>query len=141
MASARRAEFFLDSNFAIALINAKDQHHAAATSLARRLVGKAKLLTSEAVVFEIANALSKPRFRKNTADFLRDLLLGEDTEVIHVSPALFRAAFHLYSEREDKGWSLTDCLSFVLMHEHGLSAALTNDEHFEQAGFKALLRD
>ena len=141
MASAKRAEFFLDSNFAIALINAKDQHHAGAVSLARQLVGKARLLTSEAVVFEIANALAKPRYRKNTIGFLRDLLTGEDTEVVRVSPALFTAAFHLYSEREDKAWSLTDCLSFLLMHEHGLANALTNDEHFAQAGFKALLRD
>lgn len=141
MASARRAEFFLDSNFAIALINAKDQHHAGAVTIARKLVGKARLLTSEAVVFEVANALSKPKFRKATADFIRDLLNGEDTEVIHVTPALFTAALHLYSEREDKAWSLTDCLSFVLMREHGLNEALTNDDHFEQAGFKALLRN
>ena len=34
---------------------------------------------------------------------------------------------------------LTDCISFVVMLEHGLSEALTADHHFEQAGFKALL--
>ena len=36
--------------------------------------------------------------------------------------------------------SLTDCFSFVLMQRLGLTEALTSDLHFEQAGFKALLR-
>jgi uncharacterized protein len=41
--------------------------------------------------------------------------------------------------RRDKEWSLTDCISFVVMKERGLTEALTADHHFEQAGFKALL--
>jgi predicted nucleic acid-binding protein len=40
----------------------------------------------------------------------------------------------------DKEWSMTDCLSFLVMQQCGLTEALTSDEHFEQAGFKALLR-
>lgn len=46
----------------------------------------------------------------------------------------------LYTQRPDKDWSLTDCISFVVMKQHGLTEALTADRHFEQAGFKALLR-
>ena len=46
----------------------------------------------------------------------------------------------LYRERADKEWPLTDCISFVVMQEHGLAEALTADHHFEQAGFKALLK-
>lgn len=45
----------------------------------------------------------------------------------------------LYRARPDKEWSLTDCTSFVVMNECGLTDALTGDRHFEQAGFKALL--
>ena len=47
--------------------------------------------------------------------------------------------WRLFDARRDKSWSLTDCISFEMMKEHGLSEALTNDHHFEQAGFKALL--
>jgi predicted nucleic acid-binding protein len=52
---------------------------------------------------------------------------------------LFDAGLELYSRRPDKEWSLTDCISFVVMEEHGLTEALTTDHHFEQAGFTALL--
>jgi hypothetical protein len=46
----------------------------------------------------------------------------------------------LYAAREDKDWSLTNCISFTVMCDEGLQAALTHDQHFEQAGHKALLR-
>jgi predicted nucleic acid-binding protein len=35
---------------------------------------------------------------------------------------------------------LTDCLSFVVMQDEGITQALTGDKHFEQAGFTALLK-
>jgi predicted nucleic acid-binding protein len=38
-----------------------------------------------------------------------------------------------------KDWSLTDCISFVVMEERGVTEALTSDRHFEQAGFASLL--
>jgi len=45
-----------------------------------------------------------------------------------------------FRQRRDKGWSLTDCISFLAMQRHGLAEALTADHHFEQAGFNILLR-
>jgi predicted nucleic acid-binding protein len=41
--------------------------------------------------------------------------------------------------RADKDWSVTDCVSFVVMEQHGMKEALTADHHFAQAGFHALL--
>ena len=40
-----------------------------------------------------------------------------------------------------KEWGLTDCVSFLVMQDRGLTDALTTDEHFQQAGFRALLRE
>jgi predicted nucleic acid-binding protein len=54
---------------------------------------------------------------------------------------LFREAVERYNQRPDKSWGLTDCASFLIMEERGISEALTHDEHFVQAGFAALLRD
>jgi hypothetical protein len=53
---------------------------------------------------------------------------------------LFEAGLRLYSDRPDKDWSLTDCTSFVVMKRLRITEALTADRHFEQAGFKVLLK-
>ncbi len=52
---------------------------------------------------------------------------------------LFEVGIDLYAHRPDKGWSLTDCISFVTMERMGIEEALTVDRHFEQAGFRPLL--
>ncbi|MFO1096117.1 MAG: hypothetical protein U0992_22845 [Planctomycetaceae bacterium] len=59
--------------------------------------------------------------------------------VVPASTSLFTRAIELYRSRSDKDWGLTDCTSFVVMHDHGLTDALTSDEHFKQAGFRVLL--
>lgn len=59
--------------------------------------------------------------------------------IVPFSAELFDRGIAPYSERRDKDWSLTDCISFVVMQEHGLTDALTSDRHFEQAGFRRLL--
>lgn len=67
------------------------------------------------------------------------LLNDPDVEIVPVQDALFDAAFELFCERTDKDWSLTDCLSFVVMRQREIQTALAADIHFQQAGFKALL--
>jgi uncharacterized protein len=60
--------------------------------------------------------------------------------IVPASPELFQRGYDLYARRPDKDWSLTDCTSFVVMKEQGLTDALTTDHHFEQAGFQMLLK-
>ena len=55
--------------------------------------------------------------------------------------AMFDRGLDLYRERLDKNWSLTDCISFVIMRDESLTDALTADVNFVQAGFRALMRD
>lgn len=68
-------------------------------------------------------------------------LFEEHPNAVILPPALkqFDAGVELYGRRLDKGWSVTDCISFVVMRERRISEALTGDRHFVQAGFKALL--
>jgi len=55
--------------------------------------------------------------------------------------AICSGAARTFFQRPDKEWSLTDCISLVVMNERGITDALTNDHHFEQAGFQILLKD
>jgi predicted nucleic acid-binding protein len=88
---------------------------------------------------EVAGALASiPQRRQLQAKFQ---LLADDpeTHIVKASPDLFERGLTLYNSRPDKFWSLTDCISFVVMAEERISDALTGDRHFDQAGFKALL--
>ena len=64
-----------------------------------------------------------------------------NVKVVSVDSALLRRAIDFYHSRGDKEWGLTDCISFIVMEDNGLTEALTTDEHFQQAGFRALLRE
>jgi predicted nucleic acid-binding protein len=61
-------------------------------------------------------------------------------EVVGFDPKVQQAGFDLYESRLDKDWSLTDCVSFAVMTQRGLTEALTADHHFEQAGFRAVFK-
>lgn len=134
------ADLFLDTSFAIALAASTDRHHARAQDLATQLErDKTRLVTTAAVLLEIGNALARPRYRSAAVALLAALESDPQVEVIPLSPSLYRRGFDLYRQRSDKSWGLTDCISFVVMSERSLGEALSADEHFEQAGFRALL--
>jgi predicted nucleic acid-binding protein len=61
-------------------------------------------------------------------------------KITPADPKLFDEGVKLFESRSDKEWSLTDCISFVVMQREGIAEALTGDHHFEQAGFVALLK-
>ena len=129
---------FADTGFFPALINPRDQYHSSALELNSRL--NAPLVTTAWVLLEFANAISASRARAQFQHVLMQLRSEPDVKIIAAEPDLFDRGCQLYGSRPDKEWSLTDCISFVVMESEGLTDALTGDRDFEQAGFRALLR-
>lgn len=129
----------LDTLFVIALINRRDQYYEQADELASLYDGQ-PLITTDAILLEIGNAMARA-FKPEAAQVIESLLTSEDVQVVRLTPELFERAFALYKSRPDKEWGLVDCISFVVMQDAGATDALTFDRHFEQAGFRALLRD
>ena len=95
------------------------------------------VLTTAWVVHELADGLSSPKSHGAFLRFLETLEADENTTLVEPDPALWRRGLALYRARPDKAWSLTDCISFIVMTDRGLTDALTSDHHFEQAGFRA----
>jgi predicted nucleic acid-binding protein len=136
-----KAEVFLDTAYAIALSSPTDLFHARAVQLADEVKATGvRLVTTRAVTLEIANALSKQRYREAAARLLDALEADGTVEIVPLSEPLYQRAWRLFRERPDKDWGLTDCVSFVVMKERGITDALTPDVHFQQANFQALMR-
>lgn len=129
---------FLDTSFLGALFMKNDQWHEAAHAWAGRAVPP--LITTDYVLIELADGLARPQWRSTFARIRSSLHDNSDVRIVSQSPALFDRGVELYNSRPDKAWTLTDCLSFVVMREAECMNALTADAHFEQAGFVALLR-
>lgn len=135
-----KPEVFLDASYAIALSVPKDNYNQQAVLLADRLEkAKTQMVTTQAVLLEIGNALSRLRHRYAAVMLLQALEADPNVIIITLSEELFLHAVKLYTTRPDKKWGLTDCVSFVVMQERKITEALTVDEHFQQAGFRALL--
>ncbi len=121
----------------VALISPRDQFHEQAVETANRFTGQ-PLLVTDAVLLEVGNALARS-YRLEAAIVIEEFLTFEEVEVVHLTPQLFRQALAMYKAHRDKAWSLVDCTSFVVMRQSGITATLTFDHHFEQAGFHALM--
>jgi predicted nucleic acid-binding protein len=135
-----RGEVFLDAAYAIALSVPKDDYHAQAILIADDLEAmRTRLVTTRAVIVEIGNALSKQRYRHAAVELLQSLEADPNVTIVRLTEDLYARAFRLFRERPDKEWGLTDCVSFVVMQDRKITEALTTDEHFQQAGFQALL--
>ena len=129
---------FIDTLFVIALINQRDEHHKEASELAEGYENQ-PLLTTEAVLLEIGNALAR-NFKDQAVEVIDDFLTSNDVEIIHLTPELFDQGYSLYKKHQDKTWGLVDCISFEVLRKQKINSVLTFDRHFEQAGFQVLMR-
>jgi predicted nucleic acid-binding protein len=127
-----------DAFYFVARLNRHDQHHERVVAFSREF--RSRILTTDWVLIEVADALARSECRSRVRDFILHLRQAHGCEVIPASRELLDRAVELYHQHADKQWTLTDCVSFVAMRERGVIQALTEDHHFEQAGFTALFK-
>src|SRR5438270_9976732 len=116
MASMTRT--FLDTSFVIALVNDKDEYFQTARDLLP-IYQRESLVTTDAVLFEIGNALAKD-FKKEALRIIKTLRDAKGTEVVEIDSTLFYEGLSLYEKYQDKKWGLVDCISFVVMTKRGI---------------------
>jgi predicted nucleic acid-binding protein len=129
---------FADTFYYISLINPDDFSHAEALAAAESI--DRTVVTTAWVLVEVADALCRPDLRKYVTSLYDSL--GDDRHVRIIGPGKkwYDRGWKFFNSRPDKAWSLTDCISFTVMTDLGLTDALTADHHFEQAGFRALMK-
>jgi uncharacterized protein len=134
---------FADTGYWIAILNPRDQLHDRAKSESARLQQERVILvTSEMVLVEFANYYAERGswLRRQVAVAIQKIQSDPNLRLVEQTRVLFQNALALYHSRLDKQWSFTDCASVLIMQDYKINAILAYDLHFEQAGFKALLR-
>jgi uncharacterized protein len=133
-------KYFLDTSYAIALTSVKDKHHTIANVITSNLMKEnCMIITTWAIIIEIANSFSKLNFRETGIDIIKSINSDSRIQILPISQILYNKGLDLFYKRRDKEWSLTDCFSFIVMSENNITDALTSDNHFVQAGFHKLL--
>jgi predicted nucleic acid-binding protein len=131
---------FIDTSYLIALEIVDDQSHKTAVTHWSSLMktGSYSLLTHSYVFTETVTYLNNLRLHSKAVALGNDLLSSRRVDLIHVNEELFYEAWDYFQKHKDKTFSLTDCVSFVLMKRLSITHALTFDKHFAQAGFSKL---
>lgn len=129
---------FADAHYFFAILNPHDEAHAKATEFGRRHRGP--LATTAWVLTEVADGLAATPRRRVFRRLIESLESNKANLIVPANAETFEKGVDFYHARPDKQWSLTDCISFIVMAEEGIGEALTGDHHFEQAGFRALLK-
>jgi uncharacterized protein len=129
---------FADSFFFFALLNPRDPAHAKAISFSQH--NRGPLVTTSWVFTELADGMASTPRRQVFRRVLDDFEANRANLVVPANWETFEKGVDLYHSRPDKQWSLTDCISFAVMADEGITEALTGDHHFEQAGFQILLK-
>ena len=129
---------FADTFFFLALLNEKDAGHGVAQTFAA--TSNRPIVTTAWVLTEVGDGCATGGKRAAFLQLLSLLRAAPDVSIVPPSEETFEKGLELFARRPDKEWSLTDCISFVVMADFGLADALTGDHHFEQAGFKLLLK-
>jgi predicted nucleic acid-binding protein len=129
---------FVDTFCFLALLNSHDNAHSRTMNVIQAL--RRPLVTTEWIFTELADGLATTRGRALVGPFIHRMRSDPRSLVVPASSRTFEQGMARYVARHDKDWSLTDCISFIVMEQRGITDALTADHHFEQAGFTALLK-
>ncbi len=130
---------FVDTGYLLAVEIRTDQHHPAASVHWERVRRERWRLTTTSFVLDEVITFLNSRGRHDRAVRVGEQLLhSPEVTMLHVDAGLLTDGWRLFRERPDKRYSLTDCVSFVVMEREGLHEALAFDAHFEQAGFARL---
>lgn len=132
---------FVDSSALIALGNRRDEYHKLAKKRFKEIEdAKKKFITTHGVILEVANTFSSAKYKPIAIRLIEHVSQSEKWKIRNIDNELMEKGVEEFKRMKDKDWSLVDCISIIISKEHQIIDVMTNDHHFEQAGFTILLK-
>jgi predicted nucleic acid-binding protein len=133
------AEVFVDTSAWYPLLLRKHPDHARLAAQLRTLVKRGQRVVTTNLIVAETHALVMRRVGADSALTFVQTVRQPPNVVVHSTADLETTAVHSWLERYgDHDFSFTDAVSFAVMTERGIDAAMTLDHHFEVAGFRML---
>jgi predicted nucleic acid-binding protein len=128
---------FLDTSYLLALELANDQNHPVAQTHWQQVIATSLDFVTTSYVFdEVVTYFNSRNHHAKAVQIGDRLLLSSSVQFTHVDEVLFYLGWEYFRQHQDKRYSLTDSISFVVMQQHSIQIAYTFDHHFVQAGFQ-----
>jgi len=133
---------FVDTSSFKAYYDEEDDHHVQARDFLARAASKTVpvrgFVTSDYVLDETITLIRFAHSHSKAVEFAQAVTTSKATKILHVDEESFKKALDLFTKADDKKWSFTDCVSFALMRNLGLTKAFAFDPHFQEAGFQIM---
>jgi predicted nucleic acid-binding protein len=127
---------FIDTSYLLALELSNDQNHAVSLRHWQGIIKALPHLVTTSYVFdEVVTFFNSRGHHSKAVQTGNKLLRSPSVQLVHVDENLFHEGWRYFVQYQDKDYSLTDCLSFVVMQRFGITTAYTFDQYFLQAGF------
>ena len=132
---------FVDTSALIALGNKRDKYHHQAIEINNFLKqANVNYFITSAIILEFGNAFSPVNLKRTAIQIIDSINMSKKWKRIDINKSYIEKGFQKYKKFQDKDWGLVDCTSMIIALEFGIKEIFTADKHFEQAGFKILLK-
>jgi uncharacterized protein len=128
---------FIDTAAFLAVLNADDQfHHAASQSWAKILSSDTTIFSSNYVILETTTLLQHRFGIESLRLFERDIL--PIIIIVWVDESIHKQGMSALLTANRRNLSLVDCTSFEIIRQIGVDNVFTFDPHFHEQGFSVI---
>ncbi len=130
----------VDTGAWLAVFHRRDQYHAAAADMLRRLrAERTQLVVTNLILAELHLHLVHGLGPRTAADHLETLKTDPLIDEVFADQRVQAAALADWIRRfDDQPFTLTDAASFAVMRARRIPAVFTFDRHFGVAGFEVM---
>lgn len=128
---------FIDTGAFLALEDESDNHHEEAIRFRDKVLlpGNYEFITTSYILDETLTLIRRRLSISASISLSKKMRNSQIVKILRISEEVEEKALDLFEKYDDKTFSFTDCVSFVIMRDLGIQEAFTFDEHFLQMGF------